>query len=226
MRRMSDRVAGRVLDIRGASENTLRDLDVRLSGGLTAVVGVSGSGKSSLVFDTVFHEARRRFLGVVVPRLTVGPAASGPGALHRRPRTCGRDRPERGQPQPALDSGDRGRHPPVPAHPLRDVRRAEVSALRRGSGVRGPRVGATGRVDAGQARRRRWRRPRRSGASGTPDQGQSPAAARLPLRAVRRRWRRGRRRMPDWAADQGFAGGPAARHRPPAWLDHPVHWRR
>ena len=62
MRRMSDRVAGRVLDIRGASENTLRDLDVRLSGGLTAVVGVSGSGKSSLVFDTVFHEARRRFL--------------------------------------------------------------------------------------------------------------------------------------------------------------------
>jgi excinuclease ABC subunit A len=29
---------------------------------VTAVVGVSGSGKSSLVFDTLYHEARRRFL--------------------------------------------------------------------------------------------------------------------------------------------------------------------
>jgi excinuclease ABC subunit A len=58
----AERSADRTLEIRGASENTLRDLDVSLSGGLTAVVGVSGSGKSSLVFDTVFHEARRRFL--------------------------------------------------------------------------------------------------------------------------------------------------------------------
>ncbi|MBM7789570.1 excinuclease ABC subunit UvrA [Tenggerimyces flavus] len=48
--------------IRGAAENTLRDVDVSFGRGVTAVVGVSGSGKSSLVFDTLFHEARRRFL--------------------------------------------------------------------------------------------------------------------------------------------------------------------
>jgi excinuclease ABC subunit A len=51
-----------VLDVRGATEHNLGGVDVGVGPGLTAVVGVSGSGKSSLAFDTVFHEARRRFL--------------------------------------------------------------------------------------------------------------------------------------------------------------------
>jgi excinuclease ABC subunit A len=38
------------------------DIDVAFCGGLTAIVGVSGSGKSSLAFDVVYHEARRRLL--------------------------------------------------------------------------------------------------------------------------------------------------------------------
>jgi excinuclease ABC subunit A len=52
----------RALRVEGAAENNLRDVDLSLPPGLTAVVGVSGSGKSSLVFDTLYHEARRRFL--------------------------------------------------------------------------------------------------------------------------------------------------------------------
>ncbi len=52
------------ISIRGASENNLRGIDVDIPAGLTVVTGVSGSGKSSLVFDTLYHEARRRFLDI------------------------------------------------------------------------------------------------------------------------------------------------------------------
>ncbi|OGO04340.1 MAG: hypothetical protein A2Y73_03865, partial [Chloroflexi bacterium RBG_13_56_8] len=48
----------------GASEHNLQGIDIDLGDGLTVVTGVSGSGKTSLVFDTVYHEARRRFLEV------------------------------------------------------------------------------------------------------------------------------------------------------------------
>ena len=52
------------ITIRGASEHNLQDIDVEFGDGLTVVTGVSGSGKTSLVFDTLYHEARRRFLEV------------------------------------------------------------------------------------------------------------------------------------------------------------------
>ncbi len=55
----------RKIDVKGARENNLQNIDVTiLSDHLTVVTGVSGSGKSSLVFDTVYHEARRRFLDI------------------------------------------------------------------------------------------------------------------------------------------------------------------
>jgi len=50
------------IKIDGAAENNLKDVNVEFGPGLTIVTGVSGSGKSSLVFDTLYHEARRRFL--------------------------------------------------------------------------------------------------------------------------------------------------------------------
>jgi len=49
--------------IEGAREHNLRGLDVRIPRGrLTVITGVSGSGKSSLAFDTLFREGQRRFL--------------------------------------------------------------------------------------------------------------------------------------------------------------------
>src|SRR5512135_3802626 len=51
------------LIIRHAAENNLRGIDVDIPHGrLTVVTGVSGSGKSSLVFDVIYREAQRRYL--------------------------------------------------------------------------------------------------------------------------------------------------------------------
>ena len=60
--RPEGRDAGEVMRLTGASTHNLRDLDLEIpSRGLTVVTGVSGSGKSSLVFDTLFGESRARF---------------------------------------------------------------------------------------------------------------------------------------------------------------------
>ena len=50
--------------IQGATEHNLRDIDAEFGDGLTVVTGVSGSGKTSLVFDTLYHESNRRFLDI------------------------------------------------------------------------------------------------------------------------------------------------------------------
>ena len=53
----------RQVQIRGASEHNLDSLDVSLpTEGLVVITGVSGSGKSSLAFDTIHREGQRRFL--------------------------------------------------------------------------------------------------------------------------------------------------------------------
>ncbi len=49
--------------IRGAREHNLRDVDLRLPHNrLICLTGVSGSGKSSLAFDTLFAEGQRRYV--------------------------------------------------------------------------------------------------------------------------------------------------------------------
>jgi excinuclease ABC subunit A len=54
--------------VRGARENNLRDVDVDVPrDSIVAFTGISGSGKSSLAFGTIFAEAQRRFLESVAP---------------------------------------------------------------------------------------------------------------------------------------------------------------
>ncbi len=54
--------------VRGAREHNLRDVDVAVPrDALVAFTGVSGSGKSSLAFGTLFAESQRRYLESVAP---------------------------------------------------------------------------------------------------------------------------------------------------------------
>ncbi|QHC58916.1 excinuclease ABC subunit UvrA [Rathayibacter sp. VKM Ac-2760] len=54
--------------VRGARENNLRDVDVDIPrDALVAFTGVSGSGKSSLAFGTLYAEAQRRYFESVAP---------------------------------------------------------------------------------------------------------------------------------------------------------------
>jgi excinuclease ABC subunit A len=56
-------VAERFITIRGANEHNLRKIDVRIPRDrLIVVTGVSGSGKSSLAFDTLYAEGQRRYV--------------------------------------------------------------------------------------------------------------------------------------------------------------------
>src|SRR5438067_5814942 len=56
------------VEIRGARQNNLKGIDLDLPlGKLTVVTGPSGSGKSSLAFDTIYAEGQRRYVETFSP---------------------------------------------------------------------------------------------------------------------------------------------------------------
>lgn len=57
-----------VIRVRGARQNNLKGIDLDLPlGHLSVVTGLSGSGKSSLVFDTLYAEGQRRYVETFSP---------------------------------------------------------------------------------------------------------------------------------------------------------------
>ena len=51
------------IDVRGAREHNLKNIDVEIPReSLTVITGLSGSGKSSLAFDTIYAEGQRRYV--------------------------------------------------------------------------------------------------------------------------------------------------------------------
>jgi len=65
---MIDPVHDGLVRVRGAREHNLRDVDVDVPRDvLVAFTGVSGSGKSSLAFGTLYAEAQRRYFESVAP---------------------------------------------------------------------------------------------------------------------------------------------------------------
>ena len=52
-----------VLTVRGAREHNLRNVDLEIPrDALVVFTGLSGSGKSSLAFDTIYAEGQRRYV--------------------------------------------------------------------------------------------------------------------------------------------------------------------
>ena len=51
------------ITIKGARVNNLKNIDVRIPRNkLVVITGLSGSGKSSLAFDTLYAEGQRRYV--------------------------------------------------------------------------------------------------------------------------------------------------------------------
>ena len=54
---------GEAIEIKGARVNNLKNIDVKIPRNtFTVIAGVSGSGKSSLAFDTLYAEGQRRYV--------------------------------------------------------------------------------------------------------------------------------------------------------------------
>ena len=54
--------------IKGARQNNLKNLDLEIPlNRFTVITGVSGSGKSSLAFDTLYAEGQRRYVETFSP---------------------------------------------------------------------------------------------------------------------------------------------------------------
>ena len=49
--------------VKGARENNLKNIDIEIPRDkLVVITGLSGSGKSSLAFDTIYAEGQRRYV--------------------------------------------------------------------------------------------------------------------------------------------------------------------
>lgn len=96
--------------IRGARENNLKALNVDIPRNQFVVfTGLSGSGKSSLAFDTIYAEGQRRYMESLssYARQFLGQMGKTECGQHRRPAACYFDRSEIDEPEPAFHRRNR-----------------------------------------------------------------------------------------------------------------------
>ena len=121
------------ITVHGARQHNLKNIDVAIPRNtLTVITGLSGSGKSSLAFDTIYAEGQRRYVE------TLSPYARQFLDQMERPEVDSIDglepgdfdRAEDHQPQSALDRGDDHRDLRLSARAVRGDRRAALPQLR------------------------------------------------------------------------------------------------
>ena len=60
------------IHVKGAKQHNLKNIDLDIPRDkLTVITGLSGSGKSSLAFDTLYAEGQRRYVAVSYTHLTL-----------------------------------------------------------------------------------------------------------------------------------------------------------
>ena len=126
-------IPGASIVVRGAREHNLKNLDLEIPRNrLVVITGVSGSGKSSLAFDTLFAEGQRRYVESLSAYARQFLPADGEAGrrLDRRAVAGDLDRAEVGVQEPALDGRHGHRDPRLPAAALRLGRRAALPELR------------------------------------------------------------------------------------------------
>ncbi|MBO4533963.1 MAG: hypothetical protein J5726_09780, partial [Treponema sp.] len=56
---------GNYIKAYGVKKHNLKNINIRIpKGKLTAITGVSGSGKSSFAFDVLYEEGKRKYLSI------------------------------------------------------------------------------------------------------------------------------------------------------------------
>ena len=119
--------------VRGARQHNLKNITVEIPRDkMVVITGLSGSGKSSLAFDTIYAEGQRRYVESLVALRAAVPRADGQARRrrHRRPLAGGLHRPEIHHAQPALHRRHGHRDLRLPAPALRADRPAALPAVR------------------------------------------------------------------------------------------------